>query len=357
MLYFSEESNFNREIDIYFCYSSVQLRVAQVLAKQRQDNFSVLFIKSTLDFNDSFFSRVVELHFDFESEESNFLSCLLKKIFVSHKAFALVQSYVSCSERVNFFYAHLGDYLPNWAYSKYKYLPGSSFNLIQDGVLNFYRYKEKISRVFFKKLLSIFFLERFCFYREPFNIFSDEVAYFYAVFGSDLSLLPSKTISLEAFFFTDDCMRVGEVESDSESMSEMGSNNLIFYGQEPYIGSYSFDWYMSNVLLLLSFFDGQEIVYKPHPRARLKDVEEVVANIQKHFKVSIVRESDAIDCYLLGTVPLNAASIDSTALFVHKAFYKDKGYAYACAETFLNSGNFLLLSAFKRAGVIILDAS
>lgn len=129
-------------VNLYLCYTTFHILIARYIAAQQGEIRNIL-----VDANGHYhaegdeveaFHEVLSKQVESDFSRTNFLTTQYAKAVNARQLLQLIMPLIASCDKIRVFYAHLEDYLPNYLFFKYHRHPRWEFNLIQDGMLNYY---------------------------------------------------------------------------------------------------------------------------------------------------------------------------------------------------------------------------
>lgn len=241
------------KISVFLCYTTFQVYLASYIANSESTN--ILVNSRCCLHTTTCWDYVVAPEINISLNQGSGMKNKIYRLRRAKKIFHIIEELIQANQHVVVYMPHLYEYLSNYFYFNYKH-PSIEFNILQDGILNFYAKKIETSQ-YLRQYAQALFSHILMFPFIPFRgyltgINRPDIKKQYLLGAIDLSDFPDK----------------GQlVLVDKQLQQDIDTEAVMFIGQETLIermDKLRFLFYMQNVMQFITKqFSGMKLYYKP----------------------------------------------------------------------------------------------
>lgn len=315
------------EAHIFLCYTSFHVLISSIIAQEQSLNSSCQ-IKVLIDVNEHLSMEKNHVWDKIISASkiqgyNHHLKTQIKKLSEAKSIFTQLVGFLNQYDKVVIYYAHLEEYLTNHLYFYFKH-PNVTYNIIQDGILNFYGVqvdRKRLRKHISKAILGVAF--RFPY--RPFlsyitGVNHSNVKKQYLLGAAELSDFPEKSTVLSNSYIK------------KKNFSETTHDSILILGQEAMIYDIGYEQFYNHLYDLLIFvtqnFPHIPKYYRPRHNGLLQGktrqniISQGISILDAQGSIEDLYNQNIISCY-------HIISFTSSALINMKLLFGDSVECYS----------------------------
>lgn len=323
--------------EIFIVLSDFQARVASILIKDRIESSKLVLVAPKF-LKERYFAKAQVQYIPVPySPSSQGVFGVFCRAFNEKKTLKALLSEVESFDRLKIYAPHFEGFLSNWLFCRFSTRDEVSFNLIQDGVLSYYRCRPNNLKMSTKKIMSAILRERFKSRIDEITmIASEKIEKNFVFFGVEHTLIPNKACSIDPL----------------KKRKVVNGSGAIIIGQEPIVQKMGIDSYQSIVSSMVeaAYERSQDVSYVFHPRSDQK-LKAMIKPILERSRVKVISLNSSVEDYVLENGDIRFVfAHSSSALFLIKILVEDGVECFSFAQERDESSR-KINSALKAAGV------